>query len=73
MNIFGRNTIILLLGGLLLTYTGHGQAMLPDSFARQLANSPQAQLIDVRTANEFAQGIYPMRRTLTINGLTLAA
>lgn len=59
MNIFGRNRNILLLGGLLLTYTGYSQAMLPDSFARQLANNLQAQLIDVRTADEFVQGHLP--------------
>ncbi|MFD1145136.1 thioredoxin [Larkinella insperata] len=32
------------------------QTMSPDSFARQLAQSPQGQLIDVRTPKEFAEG-----------------
>ena len=47
---------ILLLSALLVTQISLAQTMLPDSFARQLAQSPQGQLIDVRTPKEFAEG-----------------
>ncbi|MGA0559721.1 thioredoxin domain-containing protein [Larkinella sp. VNQ87] len=46
----------LLFCALLLARLTLAQTMPPDSFARQLAQSPQAQLIDVRTPKEFSEG-----------------
>ncbi|RAK02742.1 thioredoxin [Larkinella arboricola] len=47
---------ILFLSTLLIAQLSLAQTMSPDSFARQLTQSPQGQLIDVRTAQEFAGG-----------------
>lgn len=44
------------------TFAGHycaAQIMSPDSFARQLAQVPKPQLIDVRTPGEFSEGHLP--------------